>query len=128
MPLKSKDKRSFIDSVRDCFHGLEFILTNEDNFKREVVIAILVLIFSFILKISKIEFIIIIITIALVLFAEIINTAIEEVVDLCTKDYRKEAKYAKDAAAAGVLLMSFFSVIVGILIFGSKIIMLIGGK
>ena len=127
MPLRSKDKRRFIDSVRDCFHGLEYVLINEDNFKREIVIAIIALIASVILKVNKIEFTIIVITIALVLFAEIVNTAIEQVVDLITKDYNKEAGQIKDIAASGVLVMSFISVVVGLLIFGSKIIAIIGG-
>lgn len=127
MPTRSKDRRSFIESVRDCFHGLEYVLINEDNFKREIVFGILALIASTILKVNKIEFTIIVITISLVLFAEIINTAIEQVVDLITKDYSKEAGQIKDIAASGVLVMSFISVVVGLLIFGSKILSLIGG-
>lgn len=127
MPTRSKDRRSFTLSVRDCLHGLEYTLINEDNFKREIVIGILALILSFILKINKIEFIIIVITISLVLFAEIINTCVEKTVDLITKDYNKEAGQIKDIAASGVLLMSFTSVIVGLLVFGSKILSMIGG-
>lgn len=127
MPTRSKDKRSFIESVRDCFHGLEYVLINEDNFKREILFGILALIASAILRVNKIEFTIIVITIALVLFAEIVNTAIEQVVDLITKDYSKEAGQIKDIAASGVLVMSFISVVVGLLIFGSKILILIGG-
>lgn len=127
MPTRSKDRRSFIESVRDCFHGLEYVLINEDNFKREIVFGILALIVSAVLKVNKIEFTIIVITISLVLFAEIINTAIEQVVDLITKDYSKEAGQIKDIAASGVLLMSFISVVVGLLIFGSKILSMIGG-
>lgn len=127
MPTRSKDRRSFIESVRDCFHGLEYVLINEDNFKREIVFGILALIVSAVLKVNKIEFTIIVITISLVLFAEIVNTAIEQVVDLITKDYSKEAGQIKDIAASGVLLMSFISVVVGLLIFGSKILSMIGG-
>lgn len=127
MPTRSKDRRSFIESVRDCFHGLEYVLINEDNFKREILFGILALIASAILRVNKIEFTIIVITIALVLFAEIVNTAIEQVVDLITKDYSKEAGQIKDIAASGVILMSFISVVVGLLIFGSKILILIGG-
>lgn len=127
MPTRLKDRRRFIESVRDCFHGLEYVIINEDNFKREIVIGILALIASAVLKVNKIEFTIIVITIALVLFAEIVNTAIEQIVDLITKDYSKEAGQIKDIAASGVLLMSFISVVVGLLIFGSKILSMIGG-
>ena len=61
MPTRSKDRRSFIESVRDCFHGLEYVIINEDNFKREIVIGILALIASAILKVNKIELTIIVI-------------------------------------------------------------------
>lgn len=128
MPLRSKDKRNFIDSLKDCIHGLEFVITNEDNFKREILFGIIALILSYILKISTIEFMIVIIVIALVLICEIFNTAIEKTVDLCTKEYNETAKIAKDVSAFAVLTMSIFSVVIGIIIFGSKILTLIGGK
>lgn len=125
--MRSKDKRSFKKSFIDCIHGLEFTIENEDNFKREIVLGIIALIMSFILKISKIEFIIVLVVIALVLISEVINTAIEKAVDLYTTKYNETAKIAKDVSAFSVLLTSIFSLIIGIIIFGDKIIKLIGG-
>ena len=125
--MRSKDKRSFKKSFIDCIHGLEFTIENEDNFKREIVLGIIALIMSFILKISKIEFIIVLVVIALVLISEVINTAIERAVDLYTTKYNETAKIAKDVSAFSVLLTSIFSLIIGIIIFGDKIIKLIGG-
>jgi len=55
--------------------------------------------------------------ISLVLGVEMINTAIEEVVDLVTKDYREEAKYAKDVSAGMVLIVAIGSFVVGLYIF-----------
>lgn len=127
MSKRVKNKRSFINSFRDCINGLDFIIFNEDNFKREIIIGILVLILSFVLKISKLEFIIILIVISLVLVCEIFNTAIEKTVDLCTNEYNELARIAKDVSAFAVLTMSFFSLVIGIIIFGSKIINLMGG-
>ena len=127
MPTRSKDKRSFLTIFIDCIHGLEFVITNEENFRREIIIGIITLILSYILKVSQTEFIIVLIMIALVLTSEVINTAIEKTVDLYTNKYNETAKIAKDVSAFAVLLMSIFALIIGIIIFGSKIINIIGG-
>lgn len=124
---QKKKKRTFITSVKDCINGLNFIMISEHNFKREIVLAILALIMSYILKISRIEFIIILIVIALVIVSEIFNTAIEKTVDLYTKEYNEIARIAKDVSAFAVLTMCIFSFIIGIIIFVPKIIILIGG-
>ena len=76
---------------------------------------------------DKIEFIIIIIVIGLVLVSEIINTAIERLVDLVSPKYNKLAGEVKDIAASSVLLMCIFSLVVGVIIFVPKIINLLGG-
>lgn len=127
MTLKSKDKRKFSGSIKNCLEGINFVITNESNFKKEIVIGIIALLLSYILKISRIEFIIILIMIALVLTSEIINTSIEKVVDLYTKDYNNLAKIAKDVSAGSVLVMSIFSLLVGVIIFLPKIINVLGG-
>ncbi|MDY5058522.1 MAG: diacylglycerol kinase family protein [Bacilli bacterium] len=127
MPTRSKDKRSFLTSLMDCINGLEFVITNEENFRREIIIGIITIILSYILKISQTEYIIVLIMIALVLTSEVINTAIEKTVDLYTNKYNETAKIAKDVSAFAVLLMSIFALIIGIIIFGSKIINIIGG-
>ena len=127
MTLKSKDKRKFSGSIKNCLEGINFVITNESNFKKEIVIGIIALLLSYILKISRIKFIIILIMIALVLTSEIINTSIEKVVDLYTKDYNNLAKIAKDVSAGSVLVMSIFSLLVGVIIFLPKIINVLGG-
>ena len=127
MTLKSKDKRKFSSSIKYCLEGINFVITNESNFKKEIVIGIIALLLSYILKISRIEFIIILIMIALVLTSEIINTSIEKVVDLYTRDYNNLAKIAKDVSAGSVLVMSIFSLLVGVIIFLPKIINVLGG-
>jgi len=126
MKSKNNIKRNFITSVKDCFNGLSFIMLNENNFKREIILAILTLIASAVLKVSRIEFIIIVLVIALVIVCEIFNTAIEKTVDLYTKEYNETAKIAKDVSASAVFTMCFFAVIVGVIIFVPKIIELIG--
>lgn len=127
MSLKSKDKRPFKGSVKNCLDGISYVTKNEKNFKREIALGIIALILSYILKIDKIEFIIILTMICLVLTAEIINTAIERTVDLVTKEYHELARIAKDVSAGSVLVTSIFALIIGIIIFIPKIITLLGG-
>lgn len=127
MLYKNKKKRKFIDSVKDCLNGLSFIMISEHNFKREIFLAILALLASYVLKVNKVEFIIILIVISLVIVCEIFNTAIEKVVDLYTRDYNEIAKVAKDVSAFAVLTMCIFAFAIGIIIFVPKIMTLIGG-
>ena len=127
MHSRTKKKRKFIDSFMNCINGFRFINVNEDNFKRELLLGIVALILSYVLKVDKIEFIIIIIVIGLVLVSEIINTSIERLVDLVSPEYNKLAGEVKDIAASSVLLMCVFSLVVGIIIFLPKIINLLGG-
>lgn len=127
MSLKSKGKRTFKGSVKNCLDGISYVTKSEKNFKREIAFGIIALILSYILKIDKIEFIIILTMICLVLTAEIINTAIERTVDLVTKEYHELARIAKDVSAGSVLVTSIFALIIGIIIFIPKIITLLGG-
>lgn len=127
MSLKSKDKRTFKGSVKNCLDGISYVTKSEKNFKREIALGIIALILSYILKIDKIEFIIVLTMICLVLTTEIINTAIERTVDLVTKEYHELARIAKDVSAGSVLVTSIFSLIIGIIIFIPKIITLLGG-
>ena len=127
MSLKSKDKRTFKGSVKNCLDGISYVTKSEKNFKREIALDIIALILSYILKIDKIEFIIILTMICLVLTTEIINTAIERTVDLVTKEYHELARIAKDVSAGSVLVTSIFALIIGIIIFIPKIITVLGG-
>ena len=128
MVMGSKDKkkkRTFLDSVKNCLEGINYTLSNENNFKREIIIGILVVIMSAILKISIIEWVIVILLINFVLVCELINTALEKAVDLYTKEFNKTAKIVKDVAGASVFVMSIFSAIIGFIIFLPKLINLI---
>lgn len=127
MLLREKKKRSFISSVKNCINGFIFINVNEDNFKREIFMGIIALILSYLLKVSKIEFLIIILVIGMVLLCEVINTACERLVDLVSPGYNKLAGEVKDIMAFAVLLSSFISLVVGVIIFVPKIIILLGG-
>ncbi len=117
--------KNFFESFKNALDGIKKAVKEETNLKIQLVFAILAIILSIVLKISKIEFMIIIITIFLVIFGELVNTAIEQTVDLVTEDYNEKVKKIKDISAGASLIFAINSIIVGIIIFGEKIINLI---
>ena len=74
--------------------------------------------FSFFYELKRAEYVLLMLTFSSVISAELINTAIEAAVDLCSPEQHRLAKLAKDAAAGAVLVTAFFAVIVGVLLFG----------
>lgn len=108
-----------------AFKGIDDVIKHEPNMKIHVVVAILVVIMAFILKVSIIEWIILVLLIGAVLAAETINTTIENLVDMYTKEYNEKAKVVKDTAAGTVLILAITSAIIGLIIFIPKIIYLL---
>lgn len=102
-----------------------YALKYNQNLRIHFLIAILVTLLSIYFDINPFEMGILGITILLVIATEMLNTSIEQMVDLITTEHRKEAKIAKDVAAGMVLLTAAGSVIVGVLIFLPHIFRLI---
>lgn len=121
------DRKRLVNSFGYAFEGIKKAYQGEQNLKIHTVIAILVLIFGLILKISYVEWLVCLVIIGLVIMAEFFNTAIEYVVDLASPKIHPLAKAAKDTASAGVLMMAIIAAIVGLIIFIPKIIVFIGG-
>ena len=76
---------------------------------------------SLFFQLSKAEFLIFMFTIVLIIFAEMVNTAIETVVDLYTDLYHPKAKIAKDVAAGGVVITTINAIIVAYFLFFDKV-------
>lgn len=121
------DKKRLTNSFKYAFEGILQAYVGEQNLKIHTVIAILVIIFGFILKISYTEWLVCLILIGLVLMAEFFNTSIEYLVDLASPEIHPLAKATKDTASAGVLMMAIISAIIGLIIFVPKLISFIGG-
>lgn len=94
--------------------------TREQNFRFHLLAMIIVIIASIFTGLSKFEWIIIVLVIAGMLSLELINSAIENIVDLATSDIHPLAKAAKDLAAGAVLIFAISSVIIGLVIFLPK--------
>lgn len=123
--LQRQGKSNFKESVGHALDGISYVTGHERNFRIEICFAIIVTIASFLLKVSMLEWCVLILIIAMVLTLEMINTAMERCVDLVTKDYKELAKIAKDVSAGAVLVMSLFSVVLGIIIFLPKIMIIL---
>lgn len=119
---KQKGIKKFINSFSYPIKGLRYAYKNEQNLAVDVGIALLVVIFGFLFRINKYEWAILVLTIGLVISCELINTAIEAVVDLVTEEYHPLAKVAKDTSAAAVLVFALVAILVGLIIFVPKII------
>ncbi len=104
-------------SFKEAFSGLVYAFSKHHNFKVHLFISIIVLMLAAFFSVSKIEFIILVLTILLGFTVEFINTAIESVCDLVTLEWRKDIKIAKDVSAAMMLIVAFGSVGIGLLIF-----------
>lgn len=112
-------------SFKYAFDGLKFAIKTEPNLKFHLIIGFIVMLGGVFFKISTIEWIFLVSIIGLVIGAELLNTAIEHLVDLATKEYKRKAMLAKDTAAAYVMILSLTSVVVGLFIFLPKVIELI---
>lgn len=121
------DKKRLTNSFKYAFEGILQAYVGEQNLKVHTVIAVLVIIFGFILKISYTEWLVCLVLIGLVLMAEFFNTSIEYLVDLVSPEIHPLAKATKDTASAGVLMMAIISAIIGLIIFIPKLISFIGG-
>ena len=94
--------------------------------KIHTLMAVLVIICGFLLKVSTFEWIILLLLIALVLAGEVLNTSLEHLSDLYSSIFNDKIKIIKVTADGFVLIMALFSVIIGLIIFVPKLLELIG--
>ena len=129
MDLQDNKKNKSKWKNRDVISSLEFALTGiftafkeEKNMRSHVLSAVAAIIAGLIFRISATEWLFLLLSIFLVIAFEIMNSAVENVVDLAS-DYHfsMRAKNAKDMAAGAVLVVSGFAVITGLIIFLPKL-------
>lgn len=123
---KKKKKQNIIRSFNAAIEGVIYTFKSERNMKIHYMIAFGILVVSLLFKLSKLEFIMLLVAITLVIVAEMFNTAVEKTVDLVTSEYHELAKIAKDVAAGAVLVVSLNAVAVGYIIFYDKLTELSG--
>ena len=104
-------------SFRYAFAGLRYLLWTQRNAKIHTAIGVIAIVLGFAVGFDRYEWLVLVLTIAIVLASEGVNTAIEAVVDLTSPGYHPLAKIAKDVGAGTVLLTAIAAVIVGMLLF-----------
>lgn len=110
--------KSLRHSFRYAFAGFLYCINNERNMRIHISAFILLSVFSHYYGLTRMEFMIFTVVCGFVIFAEMVNTAIEAVIDLVSPSYNRLARIAKDVAAGAVLLAAAVAVIVGICLFG----------
>jgi len=113
-----------VKSFSFAWQGLKYCFLTQQNFRIHLIALLMVIMLGGILKINHIEWLIIIGCAMLVLSMELLNTAIEKVCDLITKDIHPVIKVIKDIAAASVLIAAIGSFLSGLIIFLPKILVL----
>ena len=109
------------DAFRCAGQGLKYAWQEEGHFRFHLCFALLVVILGWLLQLGVGEWIAIFLAIALVLLAELCNTAIEAVVDLITLEYHPLAKKAKDISAGAVVVSVCAALVIGALVFLPKL-------
>jgi len=111
------DYRKQVHSFKYAFNGIKYCVGKEQNLSFHLLATVLVVSAGFILGISRMEWMLIILCIGLVVAAELVNSAIERLVDLVSPERHPIAGQVKDIAAGAVLVCAVAAAIVGILIF-----------
>jgi diacylglycerol kinase len=115
-------KNSFLTSVGCAFVGIKNCFQSETNFKIHFIITFLVVVLAFLLGLSTTEWLCVILVIAMVLTAEMLNTAIEKICNFIHPQYHLKIKMIKDISAGAVLVVAIASAIIGCIIFLPKIL------
>ncbi|TCD46073.1 diacylglycerol kinase family protein [Streptococcus sp. X16XC17] len=125
---KKWKNRDLVASMEFAVTGLFTAFKEERNMKKHALSAVLVVLAGLIFRVNVIEWLFLLLSISLVIAFEIINSAVENVVDLASNyHFSMLAKNAKDMAAGAVLFVSGFALLVGLIIFVPKIWLMVFG-
>lgn len=111
-----------IKSFKYAIRGIKDVISGEMNMRIHLFITVLVVISGLVFKITYTEWLVCVLCFAVVMTAEMINTAIEAIVDLVSPSKHELARKAKDVAAGAVLLSAILSAIAGLMIFVPKLL------
>lgn len=124
IPGSNREHPTFIRSFGYAIEGFRTAVATERNIKVQLLVGVLAIVAGVVLKIDALSWVLVLLCIGLVLFAELVNTSIEAIVDLATQDFHPLAKRAKDIAAASVFTLSITAAVVGIIVFARALGML----
>lgn len=113
--------RTLLESFNFAFEGIIHVMRNERNLRIHFALALGVIIAAVAFDVTRIELVALLLAISFVLIAEMLNSALEAVVDLVTPSVEPFAKIAKDVAAGAVLIATINSVAIGYLVFSGAV-------
>jgi diacylglycerol kinase (ATP) len=119
--MSSRRAPSILESFNYAFEGVIHVLRTQRNMRLHFLIAVVVLAVAVVVGVTRFELIALLLAIAFVLIAEMINTAIEHTIDVATTSFDPMAKLAKDIAAGAVLIASVNAVAIGYLVFAHRV-------
>ncbi|MFU0791436.1 MAG: diacylglycerol kinase [Virgibacillus proomii] len=122
MALKGKQK--FIGFAY-AWQGILFVIRNERNFQLHLLAAVIVILAGTLLHLSMLEWVVIIVAITNVLITEMINSALEAIMDYLSLQFHPAIKKIKDMAAGAVLIAAIAAAAIGCIIFIPKIISIV---
>lgn len=114
-------KRTFLKSLNDAVGGIIYVLRYERNMSVHFLFALLTLVAAIVVGVSRTEWILLCAMVTLVLVTEIMNTAVEHLVDLVKGSFHPEAKVIKHISAGMVLVSTVGAMIVGVFIFSGQL-------
>ncbi|GAB2026705.1 diacylglycerol kinase family protein [Lactovum odontotermitis] len=119
---------NFYTSLQFALTGIFTAVKDEPNMRKHLLASVLVIIAGLVFQIGRLDWVMIFLALSLVIAMELVNSAIENVVDLAADyNFHMRAKRAKDMAAGAVLVISGFAVVVGLFVFLPRIWSLIFG-
>lgn len=120
--MSPRRRNGYLSGFRYAAEGLHYAMVTQPHFQFHLAVTATVVLLAIWLDLSVASWIVLILTIGGVLVTEVLNTAIETVVDLVSPDHNVLAKHAKDLAAAAVLLAALISVLVGLVVLGPPLL------
>jgi diacylglycerol kinase (ATP) len=121
LPGDGRRRISLVESFNYAVEGIIHVLRTHRNMRLHFAAAILVLVLALVLGVDRVELVGLMLSVAFVLVAEMINSAIEAAIDVATSSFDPLAKLAKDIAAGAVLIASINAVVVGYLVFSAQV-------
>lgn len=117
--------RAFLRGFGHAFRGIAHVVRTQRNARVHLAVAVAVVAAGILFRVSAVEWALLALTMGMVFGAEMINTAVEQAVDLATPAFDRRAKVAKDVSAGAVLITALAAIAVGIAIFGPPLLGLI---
>lgn len=115
--MDNTKNKSPVPNFLHAIRGISYVFKTEQNARIHLIIALVVIILGILFNISHTEWLLVVLCIGMVITAEIINTAIERLVDIVSPQFNKKAGKVKDIAAGSVLLSVLAAVIIGLMIY-----------